>query len=467
LPKDRVLYLFERLYIVVALIYFSNGLFPKDISENDPSVRGQFDPVSLLTQLGIFAVLVFLVLVHRRTFADGLKRAGWLIPLCACVVFSSAWSLDPFFTFRRSIILVFTTLFAVYLASRFDWRQQLDLFAWSTILTIVGSFAIVAVLPNYGISHDIHAGDWRGVFLHKNVLGQQMVFGILVLLTGAPRILATWMRFALLALAGVLLIMSHSMTSILALAAVVISYPVLLLLRRPAKQIAWTATFLLAPLTIAVAGFLYSRPREIVLALGRSGSLTGRVPLWFAVAKSITHHPWLGYGFASFFNDLNPESRVVALRAKWFAEHAHNGYLDILLDIGIIGFAIFSIGFLITLWRAGKSFRFSENVSQRWPLLFLLFIAIYNCAESDLMRITAFFWIPYVSTFISLAMAKPFELPELVPEPEDPSGERQRHRMLLFDSKKRTKSPGDGLVRPRNKPTRNRLYWERHYVSHC
>ena len=85
--KERVLYLFERVYIVFSLIYFSNGLFPKDISENDPSMRGQFDPISLLTQLGIFCVLIFLVLLHRNTFAQGLRRAGWLLPLCAVIVF--------------------------------------------------------------------------------------------------------------------------------------------------------------------------------------------------------------------------------------------------------------------------------------------------------------------------------------------------------------------------------------------
>jgi exopolysaccharide production protein ExoQ len=202
-------------------------------------------------------------------------------------------------------------------------------------------------------------------------------------------------------------------------------YPVLLLLRRPARQIAWTATFALAPLSIAVGGLLYSARHEILLALGRTGSLTGRIPLWFAVAKSISHHPWLGYGFASFFNNFNPESRVVALRAKWVAEHAHNGYLDILLDVGLLGFALFGIGFLVTLWRAGKSFRFSENFSQRWPLVFLFFIALYNFAESDLMRITAFFWIPYVSTFISLALAKPFEVPEMVAAENETLGERE------------------------------------------
>ncbi len=423
--KERVLYLFERVYIVFSLIYFSNGLFPKDISENDPSMRGQFDPISLLTQLGIFCVLIFLVLLHRNTFAQGLWRASWLVPLCAVIVLSSAWSLDPFFTFRRSIIFVLTTCFAVYLAARFDWRHQLDLFSWAAITTIFASYFLVVALPSYGISGDIHAGDWRGVFLHKNVLGQQMVLAILTFASGSPRTLKSWMRVGLIGLAGILLVMSHSLTSILALVVVAVLYPVLLLLRRPARQIAWTATFALAPLSIAVGGLLYSARHEILLALGRTGSLTGRIPLWFAVAKSISHHPWLGYGFASFFNNFNPESRVVALRAKWVAEHAHNGYLDILLDVGLLGFALFGIGFLVTLWRAGKSFRFSENFSQRWPLVFLLFIALYNFAESDLMRITAFFWIPYVSTFISLALAKPFEVPEMVAAENETLGERE------------------------------------------
>ena len=64
------------------------------------------------------------------------------------------------------------------------------------------------------------------------------------------------------------------------------------------------------------------------------------------------------------------------------AAHAHNGYLDILLAMGVVGLLVFLGGFVTSIWRAAKLFQANEIPGAKWPLFVLLFFAVFNLAES-------------------------------------------------------------------------------------
>jgi hypothetical protein len=66
--------------------------------------------------------------------------------------------------------------------------------------------------------------------------------------------------------------------------------------------------------------------------------LTGRVALWEFATSAIEKHPWIGVGFAAFWNpaDLAWVQRFLG----WPVVSAHNGYVDMLLGTGAIGLAI-------------------------------------------------------------------------------------------------------------------------------
>ncbi len=66
--------------------------------------------------------------------------------------------------------------------------------------------------------------------------------------------------------------------------------------------------------------------------------LTGRIPLWSTLLPEIAQRPWLGAGFAAFWNPDN-QHRVELLAGK-SAVSAHNGYLEELLNTGVVGIAI-------------------------------------------------------------------------------------------------------------------------------
>jgi exopolysaccharide production protein ExoQ len=257
-----------------------------------------------------------------------------------------------------------------------------------SVLAVMGSFVMVAMFPEYGLSHDLHAGDWKGLFPHKNIMGRQMVFAILALGFMRPAFMPWSIRWASLAGAGFLLFMSHSATAMASVALCAAAYPVLYLLKVKTKKTLpiWVPFIPLVAVAIVVA---LANADVFLALLGRNSTLTGRTVIWNTAIEGIGRQPWFGHGFSSFWG------RSMA--------HSHNGYLDILLDIGIVGLLLFAGMLTQTLSRALQLFQRGISVDAKWPVMFLLFFVTYNIAESSVFRQRTFLWIPFVSIAVSLA----------------------------------------------------------------
>lgn len=78
-----------------------------------------------------------------------------------------------------------------------------------------------------------------------------------------------------------------------------------------------------------------------------AATLTGRLPLWEVLWPEVWERPWLGSGFAAFWN---PDTYFWVEQLVGFpAKSAHNGFLDELLNTGIIGFIILMAFLLCTI----------------------------------------------------------------------------------------------------------------------
>ena len=393
----RLLRTFEKIYIVVSMLFLTNGIFQKAVAQSD--VAGQTSPVpeDRIGELLVCLILVPLLIVHSKKIFHALRHSGWIIALCSLAIASAAWSSDPRLTLRRGILLTAITMFAVYVASCFEWDEQLDLFGWLSVIAVVGSAFMAIFVPYYGISHDIHTGAVKGIFPHKNILGRQMVFAILTLWLARPKGIPVWLRNFTLAGGCVLLVLSNAITSMIALAVCVVMYPVLQLFRIRKKRTVplWVAV---APLFAAGAYLVLANLSLILQVVGRSSTLTGRTVIWKSVLRFAADRRWLGYGFDVFWSHV-----------RWAAgdlPSAHNGYLDLLLAMGVVGLLIFVGGFLTVGSRAFWLFREDEVRGAKWPLFILLFFAVFNVTESNILRALTFLWIPYVTIYVSLALMR-------------------------------------------------------------
>ena len=412
----RLLKSFEKIYLVVSLLFFAQAIIQRATAEGDTSTDAQLSQAFLLGQALIYAILLPLLFVHWKKLLRGLQESRLIIALCAVVVLSALSANAVVLTARRGVLLSLMTLFAIYAASCFELDEQLSLFGWMSVIVIFGSTFMAIFVPEFGISHDLHAGAVKGLFPHKNILGRQMVFAILVLAVGKPLSIPSWLRNSCLVFGCVLLILSKAATSILALGICVAMYPIFLLLRVPTKKtLPLWVSFL--PVMALGVGALFVESNVVLELLGKNSTLTGRTAIWGFVLRSISNRPLFGYGYESFWNVRTPELAKLALVTSFHAPHAHNGFLDILLAVGIIGMLVFLAGYIGCLRQSVHLFQHNQIRAANWPLFGLLFFTLLNCAESYLLRPLTFMWIPYVTIYVSLGLLKTKEKHKVTAKP--------------------------------------------------
>ena len=80
--------------------------------------------------------------------------------------------------------------------------------------------------------------------------------------------------------------------------------------------------------------------------------MTGRTDIWGYVIPDIYQRPLLGWGYQAFWSTDNPAAWAISNALHWWVPQAHNGMLEILLSVGLIGAVWF-----IYLW--GRTVRLS------------------------------------------------------------------------------------------------------------
>lgn len=130
-------------------------------------------------------------------------------------------------------------------------------------------------------------------------------------------------------------------------AAIGVGIAILVLLTQTPKY--WRKLAVIAVLAVMVWG----AQRYDVLPLQRAEQLDDettetRLLIWGAAYMAWQQHPWIGVGTRNF-------AEVEQNYINYLAVHAHNIYLQILADTGLIGFALFYFPLLYLLWRAWKA----------------------------------------------------------------------------------------------------------------
>jgi O-antigen ligase len=122
-----------------------------------------------------------------------------------------------------------------------------------------------------------------------------------------------------------------------------------------------------------------------VAAMGRKqhlSSLTGRLPLWKELWKAADDRLWLGHGMGAFWNgkSVTKYSRMFG----WHIPHAHNAYLDLILQVGFIGMALHVVWLVGTgVVALGRYDRFLRP-ADLFVTSFMAFEVVHGISESKL-----------------------------------------------------------------------------------
>ncbi len=392
----------ERVFHIVTMITQFGAVLPvfQYLTGEDPNGVGDSSPVNS----GLMAIILVVSLVlgfrYRQNILRALPSLTPLILLLLLATVSALWSAYPDITLRRSGTAITTALWGAYIASRFSLRDIIVMVAQSVgIIALASLFAAVFVPALGGDSSfgDINGPDgWRGVISDKNSLGIVMATGMvtmlyLILSPGTEsRARTGWSAVFMLCL--LLLYQSQSRTSWVA-AVVALTACVLLRLtyRRPAVVVIVVTGAVLIGVPLLI--FTLQDVGAMAKLLGKEPTLTGRVDLWAEVLPYGALRPWFGYGYGAFWVEGSPVTEAVwrALNS-YHPPHAHNGWIETYLEIGLVGCAIVALRILQMLISTMRAVRTGRDIDARYLLLVLLMIMIFNMTEADLIRAPALFW---------------------------------------------------------------------------
>ena len=106
------------------------------------------------------------------------------------------------------------------------------------------------------------------------------------------------------------------------------------------------------------------------------------VTIWAASLDTIRKRPFVGYGVGRVWGDrFDPLTADLHRRIGFRAAHAHNGALDVLLAVGIVGLALYLTVLVSTIWMAIRSLRTSGAPYARWALVSISAIVMMGLSE--------------------------------------------------------------------------------------
>jgi exopolysaccharide production protein ExoQ len=95
--------------------------------------------------------------------------------------------------------------------------------------------------------------------------------------------------------------------------------------------------------------------------IGKDPTLTGRTELWAYVIPDIWMKPWLGWGYFGFWSSSNPAAVEISDAMGQVMPQAHNGLLEFLLNVGVLGTALFAFILIRTIVLAVRCLRTPER----------------------------------------------------------------------------------------------------------
>ena len=319
----------------------------------------------------------------------------WLYFLFGAVSF--LWSDYPFVSFKRwikalgtvSMVLVVLTEERPYAAIGFILRRL-------AFLLLPLSVLFIKYYPDLGRAYHMGRPMFTGVALQKNGLGQICMLSAIYfswdMLISRSQGNASGQRLhysiylIIIPMIAWLLYMANSATSLACTIAAICLFAVC---RQPAMVSKPQRIFYIAIAGIAFYGimeFAFDVKDTIISMLGRRPDLTTRVPMWEDLL-SLVRNPLLGTGYESFW---------LGDRRQYMADHwdivsqAHNGYLEMYLNMGLIGL-LFVVGWIVSGLKKVQRHLYIDYPAAILRLCFIVVVYLSSVTEASFYGVSVFF----------------------------------------------------------------------------
>ncbi|HEY1581361.1 MAG TPA: O-antigen ligase family protein [Terracidiphilus sp.] len=358
---------------------------------------------------GTLIVAGILVLQNRGVRIGQLaKNNSWIILFFLYEGISFVWSDFAFISFKRWIkasgdfVMVF-----VLLSDAYPVRAITAAIKRAGYILIPLSVLLIKYYQDWGrIIDDWGRSYYTGVTLDKNMFGyllfayglffaSGLVYAFRQYSSSRAAMRPVLVSYALLlAMVAWLTPLANSKTSLVAL---VSGIAVILALQfSRIKRHLWS--FLIATVLIAaISNVFFSIQGAVLEASGRDATLTGRTEIWKTVLNE-PNNPLLGTGYASFWLGERLH-RIWALYPRTPLLQAHNGYIEVYLNLGVVGVALLGAVLWTGLRNAGRRLRAAHNTTgnaddslfRTFAMAYILAYLIYNMTEATFQGLNFLF----------------------------------------------------------------------------
>ncbi len=364
------------------LMFFS--FFSTDLPFRQRNAEAlEAESTSIVNQLVYGYVLLSSILViiqnPRDTFSfiQKEKYLAFFIFLC---LLSAIWSDYSFLSIKRSSQLAGSFLTIINVIIIASYRNIIRVLKIISILYLAITYFSGILIPE---AIDDTFGTWRGIELQKNGLGQAgvLLFNLsLFFHTNVTSRLSRLINYSISILAAGAVILSGSSTNTLGLILVIgiltlfYSDKIFAVLGL-GRTVSFVIVFFMT-LSGLLTYFLSSDLMAIVPGLfGKDTSLTGRDAIWLFLGSEIEKQPWFGYGYGTYWILGTGLIDTFLYNVGWKVNTAHNGYVEIILQLGFIGIIAFLILIIVYVYRIRK-------IKDEAAFITLITMLVINFTES-------------------------------------------------------------------------------------
>lgn len=386
-------------YFVCVFVLTIGAFASLFLDTGDLATASQGSPYLKVVSATIFGIAFIRVSLRRHDAVALFRENKALVFFLLLTLGSALWSIDRSVTVHAWATLFGSTLVALDLSIHYSLEKQLRLLCVALVSIAVLSVLVELMAPGLIPGQEMEGSAWHGLFGVKNVFGKTVCLTVAACLCMFRKSLV--IRFVTVACGIVIGILSQSTSSVGYIALVVAVFALLPVLKwKPVPR--RTAICCIALGSLLAVYCVTANLDSITTGLDKDPHLTGRTDLWAYAIDSIKDKPLWGYGYQAFWTYDSVPARRIRQAINWdSAPHAHNGYIDFTLEVGLIGLLAY-LALLATLAkRAYVYFMSGPEDYKRWPLTFLAFTFFYQLTESS-MASAGCLWIVFCGLILSL-----------------------------------------------------------------
>lgn len=360
---------------------------------------------SLIPLIGLYFVL------EPNRFLSYFRRVPILVVAVAVISFLSlAVSISFGASIRGIAAVAVLTIPPLLYRHRYGSVETFRLLATFGIFAAFANVLYTIALPRYAVMAGSYAGMVKGLFYHKNGLGQFCAVSFITMLSvGMPKgplRYSQLLRWAALLFTLLLIVVSKSSTAVVMVAIGVATLMGSRMMQTVRNSLARSfIVFFLCLFIGAAASFAYLGVAQMIAdAFGKDLTFSGRTNIWEQLMPLVYDRPLLGYGFAVF---RQPEVMEQYVELTFDARSTHNTYLELALNIGVPGMIAWTafvlqrlVGRLVTIQRSTEL-----RATHSKEVAIILLIVVGSMTEAGMMLAPVILW-PYLVVSLPISRLK-------------------------------------------------------------